>query len=180
MTEFNAQPTLSGDTITLRPLSADDWHALYAVARDPLIWEVHPAHDRWKEDVYSAYFQQGLESKGGLVVIDKSSGAIIGSSRYSTEFAEAGEIEIGWTFLARSYWGGTTNREMKMMMLGHAMQHYDQVIFRIGETNIRSRRAIEKLGGRLLDREQFMMMGGKEVRNVMYAIDRSSFALLQN
>jgi N-acetyltransferase len=175
MTEFNAQPTLIGETIILRPVSTDDWEALYAVARDPLIWEVHPAHDRWKEDVYRAYFDQGLASCGALIVTDRVSGAIIGSSRYSSEFAEAGEIEIGWTFLDRTYWGGQTNYEMKAMMIGHALNYYDQVIFRVGETNGRSRRAMEKIGGRLLDRFQLSMMAGKEVRHVVYAIDRATF-----
>jgi N-acetyltransferase len=180
MTVFNAQPILTGDTITLRPLSADDWDALYAVARDPLIWEGHPQHDRWKVDVYRAYFEQGLASRGALVVIDRASGAIIGSSRYSTEFAQAGEIEIGWTFLARSFWGGQTNREMKTMMISHALSHYEKVIFRIGETNGRSRRAMEKIGGRLLDRDQYMMASGNKVRNLFYAIDQVGLAELQS
>lgn len=178
MNAFNAQPTLTGDTITLRPLSANDWDALYAVASDPLIWEVHPAHDRWKKDVYRAYFNQGLASKGALIVVDHATGTIIGSSRFSFEFALAGEIEIGWTFLNRAYWGGATNREMKILMIRHALQHFDQVIFRIGETNARSRRAMEKIGGHLLDRFQLSMMAGKEVRHVVYGIDRASFARL--
>jgi RimJ/RimL family protein N-acetyltransferase len=175
MTEFNLQPTLIGTNIMLRPVSAEDRDALYAVASDPLIWEVHPAHDRWQRDVYQAYFDQGIASGGALAVVDLASNILIGSSRYSHEFALDGEIEIGWTFLARSHWGGNINREMKRLMIGHALQHFGHVIFRIGETNIRSRRAMEKIGGVLTDRIQISMMAGKEVRHVTYRMGREEF-----
>ncbi len=175
MTEFNLQPTLVGDTIMLRPLAVDDRDALYAVASDPSIWEVHPAHDRWQRDVYEAYFDQGIASGGALAVVDLASNRLIGSSRYSHEFTLVNEIEIGWTFLARSHWGGDFNREMKRLMIGHALQHFGQVIFRIGETNIRSRRAMEKICGVLIDRIQISTMAGKEVRYVTYCVGREEF-----
>jgi N-acetyltransferase len=175
MTEIDLQPTLIGKGIMLHPVSVDDRETLYAVASDPLIWEVHPAHDRWQRDVYQAYFDQGIASGGALAVVDLGTNALIGSSRYSHEFALAGEIEIGWTFLARSHWGGDTNREMKKLMIGHALHHFDHVIFRIGETNGRSRRALEKIGGVLTDRIQLSIMAGKEVRHVTYRMGRQEF-----
>jgi RimJ/RimL family protein N-acetyltransferase len=161
----------------LRPLREEDWDALYAVASDPLIWEVHPAGDRWKQDVFRAYFADGLAKGGALAVIDKISGAIIGSSRMQGhDPADGGSVEIGWTFLARSHWGGETNREMKRLMLGHALQFVERVLFRVGETNGRSRRAMEKIGGRLTGAREVVQIDGRDVAHVVYEIDRTSFA----
>ena len=176
VTEPDFQPILSNAAVALRPLEAGDWPALYAVASDPLIWAVHPAHDRWQEPVFRAYFDAGLVSGGALVAIDPANGAIIGSSRFDTSRANPGEVEIGWTFLARSHWGGATNAAMKALMVGHALLHFDRVIFLIGEANIRSRHALEKIGGTLTSREDMAVIAGVAVRHVIYTIDRESFA----
>jgi len=136
--------------VTLRPLRAEDYHDLYAVASDPLIWEQHPVSDRYKPDVFAAFFREALESGGALIAIDKADGRVVGSSRYYGYDAEKSEIEIGWTFLARSHWGGTYNGEMKQLMLRHAFTFVDHVVFLIGPENWRSRRAIEKIGGVLV------------------------------
>ena len=133
--------------MTLRPLRAEDVQDLYAVASDPLIWEQHPASERYKPDVFGAFFREALESGGALIAIDKADGRVVGSSRYYGYDPERSEIEIGWTFLARSHWGGTYNGEMKRLMLRHAFTFVDHVVFLIGPRNWRSRRAIEKIGG---------------------------------
>ncbi|HSY83338.1 MAG TPA: GNAT family N-acetyltransferase [Gemmatimonadaceae bacterium] len=144
------QPTLEGELLTLRPLRAEDAQDLYAVASDPLIWAQHPVSDRYKPDVFAAFFREALESGGALIAIDKADGRVVGSSRYYGYDPEQSEIEIGWTFLARSHWGGTYNGEMKRLMLRHAFTFVDHVVFLIGPENWRSRRAIEKIGGVLV------------------------------
>lgn len=149
MVKADFQPTLLGDNLLLRPLTEDDWESMYAVASDPLLWEVHPAWDRFKEPVFREYFAGAIESRGALAVIDRATGTIIGGSRYANFVPERNEIEIGWSFLARDYWGGAYNREMKMLMLTHAFRFFDSIRFNIGATNLRSRRAIEKIGARL-------------------------------
>jgi RimJ/RimL family protein N-acetyltransferase len=107
---LDRQPVLEDERILLRPLRPDDWDALFAAASDPLIWQQHPAHDRWQEPVFHAFFADALAQGGALVAIDKASGAVIGSSRYQgLEAADGGSVEIGWTFLARRFWGGTVN-----------------------------------------------------------------------
>lgn len=170
---LDRQPRLTGDLVELRPATADDFDALFAVASDPLIWEVHPAHDRWQEPVFRRFFAEGLASGGMLVAVDRATGAVIGSSRYDFERAEPGEVEIGWTFLARSHWGGRYNGEMKRLMLDHAFGSVERVIFLIGDTNIRSRRAIERVGGKLTDRVHRADMAGRMAVHVIYAIERS-------
>src|SRR5215510_5964302 len=111
--DFELQPNLVGKLVELRPLRPEDWDQLYAVASDPLIWELHPVRDRYREDVFHEFFNEALESGGAFAVLDRPSGMVIGSSRYAGYDPVGSEIEIGWTFLARAYWGGAYNGEMK-------------------------------------------------------------------
>jgi len=144
---FDTQPTLHGTLVELRPLRAQDYDDLYAVASDPLLWEQHPARDRYKPQVFRSLYEELLASKSALVILEKGTGRIIGASRYHGYDAQSSEVEIGWTFLARAFWGGRYNREVKQLMIGHALHFVRRVIFVIGTQNIRSQRAIEKLGG---------------------------------
>jgi RimJ/RimL family protein N-acetyltransferase len=143
---FDLQPDLKGELIELRPLMPEDWNDLFAVAADPLIWEQHPESDRYKENVFKVFFKDALESGGAFVVIDTKSKRIIGSTRFHGYDPEKSEVEIGWTFLARKCWDGRYNREMKQLMLAHAFQFVENVVFYVGESNIRSRKATEKIG----------------------------------
>jgi RimJ/RimL family protein N-acetyltransferase len=144
---FNPQPTLKGELLELRPLGASDFDALYAVASDPLIWEQHPNNDRWKPDVFREFFQAAMKSGGALVALDRRDGKLIGSSRYHGFTNGDREVEVGWTFLARAYWGGRYNAEMKRLMLEHAFKSFDSVVLVIGRNNLRSQKAAEKIGG---------------------------------
>ena len=144
---FELQPVLSGELLELRPLREEDFATLYAVASDPLIWAQHPEPDRWTEPVFTTYFRGAMESGGAFLVIDRRDGRAIGSSRFHGHDETASEIEIGWTFLARSHWGGPYNREMKRLMLSHAFRFVERVVFRVGPQNVRSQRAMEKIGG---------------------------------
>ena len=143
---FDFQPILKGELLGLRPLRPEDIHDLYAVASDPLIWQQHPNKDRFKVEIFREFFREALESEGALIAIDNKDGRIIGSSRFHGYDCEKSEIEIGWTFLARSHWGGLYNGEMKQLMLRHAFQFVSRVIFLVGPQNLRSQRALEKLG----------------------------------
>jgi N-acetyltransferase len=143
---FDLQPHLKGELIELRPLRGDDWDELFAVASDPLIWEQHPESDRYKEEVFKIFFEDALRSGGAFIVIDTQTQQIIGSTRFHGYDPEKSEIEIGWTFLARKYWGGRYNSEMKQLMLAHAFRFVENVVFFVGENNIRSQKATEKIG----------------------------------
>ncbi|PYJ22631.1 MAG: N-acetyltransferase [Verrucomicrobia bacterium] len=143
---FELQPILKGELIELRPLMPEDWNDLFAVASDPFIWEQHPESDRYKEGVFKIFFQEAMESGGAFAVIDKKNQRIIGSTRFYGYDPEKSEIEIGWTFLARKYWGGRYNREMKQLILNHAFKFVESVVFYVGEKNLRSQKAMEKIG----------------------------------
>jgi N-acetyltransferase len=143
---FDLQPNLKGELVELRPLTPKDWDDLFAVASDPLIWAQHPESDRYKEGVFKVFFSEALESGGAFVVIDNTTQQIIGSTRFYGYDPDKSEIEIGWTFLARKYWGGRYNREMKDLLLNHAFQFVESVVFLVGEKNFRSQKAMEKIG----------------------------------
>src|SRR6478672_6436916 len=142
---FDLQPTLEGESLLLRPLREYDWDALFAAASDRLIWEQHPEPTRYQEEVFREYFRGAMECGGAFVVIDKKTGEIIGSSRFIEYDEDRSEIEIGYTFLARAYWGGPYNREMKDLMLRHAFRFVRHVVFLVGPQNLRSQKAMEKL-----------------------------------
>ena len=143
---FDLQPHLKGELIDLRPLKPDDWKELFAVASDPFIWEQHPESDRHLEDVFKIFFSDALESRGAFVILDRMTQQIIGSTRFYGYDPEKSEIEIGWTFLARKYWGGRYNAEMKRLLLNHAFKFVENVVFFVGEDNVRSQKAMEKVG----------------------------------
>jgi RimJ/RimL family protein N-acetyltransferase len=166
-------PTLAGPTVTLRPVTAADWTALYAAASDPLIWEQHPEPTRWQAPVFRRFFECALAADGGLVALDAQTGAVIGSSRYHAHDVMRREVEIGWTFLTRAYWGGATNREMKALMLAHAFLHVDRVIFKVGPHNLRSQRALHKIGASHVPDETPPGAG----HNLVFALRRQDFAL---
>lgn len=173
---MDRQPRLSHPLVNLAPATAADWPALLAAASDPGIWAGHPAHDRWQEPVFRAFFDDGLASGGMLVARDPASGAVIGASRFDAGRCEADEMEIGWTFLARSHWGGRTNHAMKALMVGHALASVSRVMFMIGETNLRSRTAVERIGGCLTPRTSLAQLSTGPVLHVIYTIDRAGFA----
>jgi RimJ/RimL family protein N-acetyltransferase len=177
--DFELQPTLRGDTVALRPLRPEDYDALYAAASDPLIWEQHPDRKRYRPEIFREYFQSGIDSGGAFAIVDLASGHIIGSSRYwnykPPQNGSDSEIEIGWTFLERKFWGGKCNREIKQLMLRHAFRFVERVVLIVGEHNLRSQRAVERIGGRLERREPRPGSDGVQRWNVVYVITREEF-----
>ena len=146
---FDPQAGLSDGTVRLRALRAEDWEALSAAASDPLIWEQHPAHDRWKAEVFRDFFDTALSSGRAYLIVGAATGRVLGSSRYHPG-PDDRSVEIGWTFLIRDVWGTDVNRRVKALMFAHALEHFDRVVLYAGLENFRSQRAIEKVGGRRL------------------------------
>ncbi len=175
-TAIELQPTLIGKNILLRPLVADDFDALYKAASDPLVWEQHPDPLRYTKDVFTKNFFEGaIASKSAFAVVALPSQEIIGSSRYYSQHpiwqAQDDELAIGYTFLVRRHWGGATNGELKQLMLDHAFCWVKRVWFHIGEHNIRSRRAIEKIGG-VYSHSENMVVNNISQPTACYFIDR--------
>lgn len=171
--DFDLQPTLQGNLLLVRPLREDDFDELFQAASDPLIWEQHPESDRYKREVFQKFFDGAIESKGAFAVIERKSGRIIGSSRYYNLDAAENEIEMGWTFLERQFWGGEYNGELKALMIGHALRFVDRVVFAVGENNLRSQKALQKIGARLLRKTERPARDGSMVPHLVFAVTRS-------
>jgi RimJ/RimL family protein N-acetyltransferase len=168
-TRRELQPFLQGPTLQLRPLRADDFDALHRAASDPLIWAQHPDTGRWQRPVFERYFASGMASGGSLLVVERLSGEVVGSSRYYQWDEAAAVITVGYTFLVRRLWGGAANAELKRLMLDHAFGFAREVRFEVGRDNLRSRRAMEKIGAELLG-ERFEPAGSAAAPHVVYRL----------
>ena len=177
--DFDLQPTLKGDLIELRPLGPQDFDALFSAASDPKIWKQHPESDRYQREVFQRFFDGALESKGAFAIIERKSGRIIGSSRYCNLDLANREVEVGWTFLEREFWGGAYNRELKQLMLDHAFRFVDRVVFVVGENNIRSQKALTKIGASFLKKAQLPAADGSVRTNVVFVITAKSYRAVE-
>ena len=163
---LDLQPQLIGTTIKLMPLQAEHWPSLMQAASDPLIWQLHPEPLRYLPEVFHSVFTGGLQSAGAFLICDKFTEEVLGTTRFYDFDSDKNEISIGYTFLVRSRWGGATNTELKHLMLAHAFTAVDTVWFHVGEQNLRSRRAVEKLGAVYQKTEQENTSG--QVRPTVY------------
>jgi len=149
---------------------------MFATAADPEIWALHPVPDRYKEKMFRGFFDTAITSGSAFSFVDRERGTIIGSSRYNGYDSVASEIEIGWTFLARPYWGGSYNLEVKRLMLAHAFTFVDTVVFWVGETNWRSQRAMEKIGGVRRPELATRPLDGRTCAHVVFEISKANFS----
>ena len=170
--EFESLPVLENDLIIAQPLKEDDFERLFKVASDPLIWEQHPNKERYKREVFKVFFEGAIESKGAFLVTDKSTNKTIGSSRYYDYNIDESCVTIGYTFIAKDHWGSKYNRALKSLMLDHAFEYVDTVYFHVGAENIRSQKAMIKLGA-VKHGEIEMRYHGEEIKlNFIYKMDK--------
>lgn len=175
---FDRQPTLETDLVLLRPLAESDFEPLREVASDPQIWEQHPAKSRATREGFEQFFRESLESGGALAVVERASGEVIGSSRFQPVPGFENEaVEIGWSFLARRFWGGEFNRSMKTAMLRHAFRFVDSVLFYVNDQNLRSQRAMEKIGGVRVSSLNGRVLPAKPLSPVIFLISKTQFSM---
>ena len=169
---MNLQPILENDLVKLIPLQEADFEELYLVASDPLVWEQHPNKDRYKRDVFQNFFDGAMQSGGAFKLVDKLSGNVIGSTRFYDLDMKNKSILIGYTFYGRAYWGSTYNPQVKKLMLDYAFQFLDKVYFHVGAQNIRSQKAIERLGATKVREITVAYHGEPEKLNFEYVLVR--------
>ncbi len=165
------QPTLENELVRIRPLESKDLEPLYKVAKDPKIWEQHP-DNRYLRKEFENFFAESIESKGGLTILDKVTNKIIGSSRFKEVEGFKNGIEIGWTFLSRSYWGGEYNKTVKDLMIDHAFKYVDNIIFYVGINNVRSQKAVEKLNGKKNEKSILGKLPKSSPDNITFVIKK--------
>ncbi len=177
---FELQSVLENELIKLIPLKKEDFETLYQVASDPLIWEQHPDRYRYKREIFEKYFEGAMKSGGAFLVINNKTGEVIGSSRFYDYDKNKKSIAIGYTFIARKFWGTACNRAMKNLMLDHAFKFVEKIIFHIGEKNFRSQKAIEKLGARKMSEAEISMPIENEHSRFIYVLDFSAWQQFKN
>lgn len=176
MLPFNLQPILENEFVKIHPLTQSDFEDLFVVASDPLIWEQHPNPDRYKRTVFETFFKGAIESGGAFLVMDAQTEKVIGSSRFYDFNPEKKSILIGYTFFARSHWGGKYNPALKQLMMQHAFQFVDSVVFHIGANNIRSQKAIERVGANKIGELEIEYYGEPSKWNFVYEIRKEDWS----
>lgn len=169
------QPTLENEKVELQPLRAEDFDRLFEVASDPKIWEQHPNKDRYKKEVFKTFFEGALASGGAFIILDRQSGEVIGSSRFYSYDQDEASVFIGYTFYATKYWGTGVNREVKTLMLDYIFKYAELVKFHVGENNLRSRAAMEKLGAEFRGETMVAYHGEETKKNVEYWIRKEEW-----
>lgn len=170
---MNPLTTLENEIVKLVPIKETDFEILYKVAADPLIWEQHPNKNRWQREVFQNFFTGAIESKGAFLIYAAKTNEVIGSTRFYDWNTEKSNVAIGYTFYARSHWGGKYNPSCKRLMMQYAFQFVDSVIFHIGAKNIRSQKAIEKLGAIKIAEEDVKYFGEDSTLNFIYQIKKT-------
>ncbi len=173
---FELQPLLTNELIKIQPLKQTDFETLYKIAADPLIWEQHPNKDRYKREVFEIFFKGAIESGGAFLVFDNKTNEVIGSSRYYGFNKIEKTVSIGYTFIARSHWGKSYNKALKHLMLNYAFTFTDAVIFHIGANNIRSQKAIGKIGAIKTGEIEMEYYGEAKRLNFLYQINKVDWA----
>jgi RimJ/RimL family protein N-acetyltransferase len=173
--DFDFQPVLENEIVKLRPLQTDDFELLYAVASNPEIWEQHPNKERYKREVFEKFFEGAVASKGAFVIYDAQTNQLIGSTRFYDFDIQKSAIIIGYTFLAKDHWGSVFNQAVKKLLINHAFEYVNNIIFHIGSENIRSQMAIAKLGAVKIGEEEIAYYGEPKKLNFVYQIDKLSW-----
>lgn len=169
---MNIQPTLENDLVILQPLKESDFESLYEMASDPLVWEQHPNKNRYQKAVFQNFFDGAMESKGAFIIIDKKTNTVIGSTRFYDLDEKNKSVLIGYTFYGRNYWGSAYNPSVKKLMLDYAFRFLDTVYFHIGADNIRSQKAIERIGAVKVREITVAYHGEPEKLNFEYQIEK--------
>jgi RimJ/RimL family protein N-acetyltransferase len=173
MSEFELQPALENELVSIIPLSEIDFEVVYKMASDPLIWEQHPVRDRYKIEVFDKYFQGAIESRGAFLVINNTTKQPIGCTRFYDLDEKTSSVAIGYTFLSRDHWGATYNSALKSLMINHAFKFVDNIIFEVGINNVRSQKAVEKLGAKKIGEKEIVYYGeGQSNTNFIYELKR--------
>lgn len=164
-------PTLQTERLILKVATETDFEELFALGSDPELWALHSEKDRYTIPKFTSYFKSGLNNDlGAYTIIFRPDNRIIGFTRYYDFTPEANSVKIGYTFIATEFWGTGLNAELKSVMIEHALTQVDKVIFEVFEQNIRSQKAVLKLGAveveSLGDRKRFVIEKQLFKRNI--------------
>lgn len=144
---------LIGQTVELIPLEQDHYEELFLIAKNKRIWEFY-AYDasdplKFKEIFSATLVEKEKGTQFPFVIYNKSENKIIGSTRFLDIQSRHKKLEIGTTWLHPEFWGSAVNPECKLLLLTYCFERLQaiRVQLKTDENNLRSRKAIEKIGG---------------------------------
>ena len=150
--KFKTEIILDGESVTLIPLQKEHFSELLEAASNPEIWELTSVNYSVPEIFYENNNKAIDDKLKGTVypfiIKDKTTDKIIGTTRFLEISESDKKLEIGVTWLKKEYWGTKTNIECKYLLLEYCFEklEFNRVQFRAKADNIRSRKAIEKIG----------------------------------
>jgi len=150
---INHPIVLKGDEIEVLPLEKEHLEGLFLAASNKEIWELTSV-DYSVEEIFYPNFNNAINDreKGTVypfIIVHKDSNKIIGTTRFLEIYPNDKKIEIGVTWIMKEYWGTTVNLECKLLLLNYCFENLktNRVQFRAKDNNVRSRKAIQKIGG---------------------------------
>jgi len=175
--------TLSTDRLVLRPLSLDDVPALGEAAGDGALWDKKtttvPRPEGFEEYVRKALELQALGLALPFATVVKNGSKVVGSTRFMNIDAVNHRVEIGTTWIAKSWQRSFVNTHAKFLMLRHAFEVLgcNAVEIRTHSQNDQSRAAIERLGAKLdgILRRHMIMPDGHIRDTAVYSIIREEW-----
>ncbi|CAI6241227.1 GNAT family N-acetyltransferase [Bacillus subtilis] len=172
---------LTGELIRVVPMDKSHIQGLYEAAKDENIWAHLPKTITTLHDM-EAFVEEALQTKEcgtefPFVIIHRESGKIVGTTRFLYMSSASRSLEIGWTWFHPSVWGTSVNSECKYLLLQYCFERLNtiRVQFKTDERNIRSQKAIERLGAvkEGILRNQMIRKDGTFRNSVFYSlIDR--------
>ena len=172
-------PTLEGELVRLEPMTLAHEDGLWEASRDARTWQwLSVAQPQTREHMH-AYLDAAIaNAEAGtelpLVTLRRTDGRVLGSTRYLALRPEHRSVEIGWTWLTPEAWGTGANVEAKLLMLGHAFEHWRclRVELKTDARNERSRGAMAALPAQFegVHRKHLLVRDGQRRDSAWYSV----------
>ncbi len=171
-------PTLENHRVKLSLLDLSNYKHLSHIAQEPHLLQYSPSKIDTPEDL-KEYVQTAVDdyyhrTAIPFIVFDKDANAYAGCTRFGFINWQNKVMHIGWTWIGNQFQGTGLNMHMKFLMLQYAFEtlEFDKVEFRVDERNIRSRKAVEKLGATLegILRKDILLIDGFKRSSCCYGI----------
>ncbi|MCY8517526.1 GNAT family N-acetyltransferase [Bacillus atrophaeus] len=179
---------LTGDHVQIVPMEKRHIEGLYDISKHENMWTHLPKTIRTLEEMESFVEEALIEQENGrqcpFVILLRQTGKVIGSTRFLDISDKSRNLEIGWTWLTPSVWGSNINTECKYLLLKYCFEELNviRVQFKTDEQNLRSQKAIERIGGirEGVLRNHMIRKDGSYRNSVFYSIIKSEWEITKN
>lgn len=178
---------LENERVILIPFEEARNQELKDIIFDDEIWTYMGMYIRTEKD-FDAYVESTLKAKETgvfypFLIIDKATNRIAGSTRYGNIIPESEKCEIGWTWYGKDFQGTGLNKACKFALLEYGFNTigFRRIQFGADEENIRSQKAIQKLGASKegLFRNNYVDSTGKSKNDVYFSIIKEEWEAIK-